>query len=435
MPLTTLQKEIASHPARFKVLCAGRRSGKTILQIHGLGRFSATKPGLPQWYIAPTTEMARDIMWEEAKRKFMKLGWTTRRKIHESLMRVRLMNNSTIFLKSGEKPDRLRGRKYGFLGIDEAGEQKETLWPIVAPGLADHQGNAWIFGTPKGRNWFYDMFMRGQDPAYPDWMSWQFTTLQAGIITPEEIERFKDEYDEYTFAQEFLATFLDMAGVIHYGFDRLLNYCPFGVEGVRDGEELLIGMDFNVNPMSAVVCVEREETFNTIDPVNGILAPRAFPVLHQVDEITIPNADTDTMSQEIRRRYGDNRKILVYPDPSGKARKTSAPVGRTDFTILENYKFDVYARKKAPMVVDRINAVNSLICSSNQLRRYRLNTKRCRNTAKSLEGWSYKEGTRVPSKGGSPDFSHLCDGLGYLIDYRYPVAQYDHQESTTEPAW
>ena len=115
--------------------------------------------------------------------------------------------------------------------------------------------------------------------------------------------------------------------------------------------------------------------------------------------------------------YLSDKKIISYPDPSSKARKTSAG-GTTDLALLKNAGFEVRARNKAPLVRDRINAVNSKFKNAKGVNSLYV-LKSCKNTIKSIERQIYKEGTNVPDKDGSHD--HFNDALGYMVEYNFPV--------------
>jgi hypothetical protein len=157
-------------------------------------------------------------------------------------------------------------------------------------------------------------------------------------------------------------------------------------------------MDFNLDPMSAVICIRKGGT------------------LIAVDEIVMYGSNTDEMVAEIISRY-PRRNIIVYPDPASRQRKTSAG-GRTDLSILQNAGFSVKAKKSHALVRDRINAVNSRLLSSDGGRHLFVSPK-CKHTIKSLERQTYKEGTSIPNK--EDGFDHMNDALGYLVEYLFPV--------------
>lgn len=169
-------------------------------------------------------------------------------------------------------------------------------------------------------------------------------------------------------------------------------------EDVRDtGAELLVGMDFNVNPMSAVVGV------------------KAADELHILDSLQIKTSNTEEMSKELQHRY-PGRRLLICPDPSGGARKTSAVAGETDFTILRRHGFLVDAARKAPLIPDRINAVQAMLRDDTGRRRLRIHP-RARALTLALAGLTYKDGTSLPDKDSG--FDHMSDALGYLIWQRF----------------
>ena len=255
---------------------------------------------------------------------------------------------------------------------------------------------------PFGMNHFRDLWALGADKQ-TDWSSWQFTTLQGGNVPQEEVEAAKRDMDERTFKQEFEAAFVNYAGIIYYNFHR-----DESVKRIEDdGSALLIGMDFNLDPMSAVVCVQKPE---------GLCA---------IDEIVIYGSNTDEMVDEIRQRYG-NRKVIVYPDPASKQRKTSAG-GRTDLSILQNAGFVVKSKNVHTAIRDRINAVNARLKSADGRRHLFIDPK-CKQTIKSLERQVYKEGTSQPDKDSG--FDHMNDALGYLVDYLHPIQR---QYEATQP--
>ena len=163
--------------------------------------------------------------------------------------------------------------------------------------------------------------------------------------------------------------------------------------------DLLIGMDFNVDPMSACV------------------AYRAADQLHVFDEIEIRDAGTEEMCAAIKARW-PGRRITVYPDPSGQQRRTSAPVGKTDLSILRSHGFQVSAPSSAPPVVDRINEVNTLCGGEGAPVRLMVNP-RCRKLIQGLQRLTYRPGTSVVLK--TKGYDHMTDALGYLIHREFPL--------------
>jgi hypothetical protein len=270
---------------------------------------------------------------------------------------------------------------------------KQAWYEVLRPTLSDTQGHALFCTSPRGfGNWSYGLYKLAE--TNKDWQSFKYTTLEGEQVSKEEIEQAKDDLDLRTFQQEYEATFVNYSGMIYYNFNREKNI----IETFRNNHLTLhIGLDFNVEPMCAVVSVIEND------------------IIIVIDEIQIYSSNTNEMVDEIKTRY--NKKIIIYPDPSARQRKTSAG-GMTDLAILKNAGFEVKCRNKAPLVRDRINAVNSKLKNvKGQNSLFILNS--CKNVIKSIERQIYKEGTHIPDKDSGYD--HMNDALGYLIEYNYPL--------------
>ena len=403
MPLSNAQDQVTNDSTRFRVVVAGRRFGKTHLSIRELCKH-AKEPGREVWYVAPSYKMAKQIVWRKLKNKLQDLNWV--KKANETELTLQLRNGSVISLKGADNYDSLRGVGLDFIVLDEFADIDPEAWyETLRPTLSDKQGRALFIGTPKGiGNWAYEIYQNSIDNA--NWQSYSFTTIDGGRVPPEEIEAAKQDLDERTFRQEYLATFETFAGRIYYGFDRAANVKSWD-KPIPD--VVYIGMDFNIDPMSAVIAVREGDK------------------LYVIDEIRLFSSNTQEAVAEIKSRY-NRSKIFVYPDPAGHQRKSSAS-GATDITILSNAGFVVKAPRHHTPVRDRINAVNSRLCSSSGIRQLYIDPK-CKYTIEGLERQTYKEGSSQPDKDGGYD--HMNDALGYMVDYLFPVKR-DIDPDTTQP--
>ena len=392
MPLTEPQKTVTNSKARFRVLITGRRFGKTYLAINEIAKYSS-QPNKKVWYVAPTYRQAKAICWNILKEKMIKHRWV--KTINHSDLSITLRNNSHITLRSSDNESALRGVGLDKLIIDEFSDVNKTAWyEVLRPTLSDTNGHALFCGSPRGfGNWSYELFKMGE--TNNEWESFKYTTLEGQQVSEDEIEQAKQDLDLRTFQQEYEATFVNYSGMIYYNFSREKNI----VEKYKDNSLFLhIGLDFNVDPMCAVVTVI-EKNIVTI-----------------IDEIQIYSSNTNEMCEEIKNRY-KHKNIIVYPDPSARQRKTSAG-GTTDLAILKNFGFDVRCKNTAPLVRDRINAVNSKLKNvAGKSTLFILHT--CKNVIKSIERQIYKEGSTIPDKDSG--FDHFNDALGYLIEYNYPI--------------
>ena len=392
MPLTEPQKTVTNSKARFRVLITGRRFGKTYLAINEIAKYSS-QPNKKVWYVAPTYRQAKAICWNVLKEKMLAHRWV--KTINHSDLTITLRNNSTITLRGSDNESALRGVGLDKLIIDEFSDVNKTAWyEVLRPTLSDTNGHALFCGSPRGfGNWSYELFKMGE--TNNEWESFKYTTLEGQQVSEDEIEQAKQDLDLRTFQQEYEATFVNYSGMIYYNFSREKNI----VEKYKDNSLFLhIGLDFNVDPMCAVVTVI-EKNIVTI-----------------IDEIQIYSSNTNEMCEEIKNRY-KHKNIIVYPDPSARQRKTSAG-GLTDLAILKNFGFDVRCKNTAPLVRDRINAVNSKLKNvAGKSTLFILHT--CKNVIKSIERQIYKEGSTIPDKDSG--FDHFNDALGYLIEYNYPI--------------
>lgn len=405
MKLSKPQQTIAHDPSRFKIVVAGRRFGKTYLSMREIC-YRARTPNQEIFYLTTSYRAAKMILWKPLKRRLLDLRWVS--KINETELSITLKNGSTISLKGSEDPDKLRGTSLSYVVIDEAAECKlEELWgEVVRPALADQQGGALFIGTPKGKNnTFYDLFTQASDAK--DWATFQYTTLDGGFVTAEEIESARADMSERQFSQEFMATFQTESNLVAYAFARDQNVY-LDQDYTPNTDIIHIGMDFNVNPSVCSIMTRENDK------------------LYAIDEILMYSSNTNEMAEEIKRRY-PRSKIFVYPDPSGSQRRTSAN-GQTDHTILQNAGFIVKAPRRHDPVRDRINAANARLCSADG-HLHAFIAKSCKYTIESLEKHSFKQGTMIPDK--ESGYDHMFDAWSYCLAYLFPLRK---QVESKEPA-
>jgi len=198
------QTEVWNDTSRFKVIAAGRRTGKSRMAAWALIVEALQADKGHVWYIAPTQQQARDIMWSQ----LLELAHPVIAGSHVNNMQIKLVNGSTISLKGADRPETMRGVALKFIVLDEYADIKPQVFEqILRPALADLKGKAIFIGTPKGRNHFYDLYKLGQTGKEKDWKAWHFTSLDNPLLDPEEIEVSKASMSSFAFRQEFLASF------------------------------------------------------------------------------------------------------------------------------------------------------------------------------------------------------------------------------------
>ena len=198
------QQDVFEDTTRFKIVAAGRRTGKSrlaawLLVINAL----QTEKG-HVFYVAPTQGQARDIMWST----LLELAHPVIKGSHINNLQITLINGATISLKGADRPETMRGVSLKFLVLDEYADMKPSVWEtILRPALADQKGQALFIGTPMGRNHFYDLYQYGSLGDDPTYKAWHFTSYDNPILDPEEIDVAKKSMSSYAFRQEFMASF------------------------------------------------------------------------------------------------------------------------------------------------------------------------------------------------------------------------------------
>lgn len=203
------QQEVFNDNTRFKVVAAGRRCGKsrlaaTTLIIEAL----RCPPGSAVLYVAPTNGQARQIIWNV----LLDLGKEVIAGSHVNNQDITMVNGAVIYVRGADRPDTLRGVSLTYAVLDEVADIKPEAWEqVIRASLSDKKGRAMFIGTPKGRNWFNDLYKLGQHEEDEDWKSWHFTTKDNPLIDPKEIESAKKTLSTFAFKQEYMASF-DNAG-------------------------------------------------------------------------------------------------------------------------------------------------------------------------------------------------------------------------------
>jgi hypothetical protein len=249
-----------------------------------------------------------------------------------------------------------------------------------------------------GYNYFYEMYNRQDNDKL--WKSYHYTYHDSPFLDETEIERVKLTLDPLKFAREYTASFEDSGNSVFYTFNRK-EHISKELPSFDTGEDVHVAIDFNVGIMASCIFALRGNQIHILDEMQG-------------------HPDTETLAKELARKYQGHR-LISYPDPSGKARKSSAAVGRTDFSILQSSGIQTRAHNKAPPIIDSVAAVNKKFKNANGDIDMYIHPK-CVNTIKSLERTAWVESNpdtaTIDKKEG---VEHWTDGLRYAVEYLFPV--------------
>ena len=399
-------------PARIVAIAAGRRSGKTELSKRRLVRYLQIKISgceQPRYaFGAPTQDQAREIAWQDLL-DLIPDHWIEGGKhgknVSYSRLEVLTIFNSSLRVVGLDSPHRIEGKYLNGVVLDEASDQLPyTFDRIVRPMLSDYRGWAWIIGAPKrqgtGAAWFKQLFTRIAQGEYED--SAVFSWPASDILDPKEVAHARSTLDAKTFAEQYEAKWVNAGGGIYYAFSREFNCPPCGH---RDNMPILVGSDFNVDPMCWVLC------------------HRIGDDLEVFDELVLRDSNTPQAINELWRRWGHHQGgWQFYGDASSRARKTSAT--QSDYAHIWNDERFKKARRTLhypasnPGLEDRYSAVNARLCNADETRRIFIDP-RCTTLIEDLENCSYREGTREPAF--DKDHFHASDALGYIITRSWPI--------------
>lgn len=232
------QRAILREGKRYNVVACGRRWGKSTMAVE-----LAVRPALeamPVGYFTPTYKLLTEY-WRVLTGC---LAPVTKR-ANASEHRIELITGGVIECWTLEDPNAGRSRKYARVIPDEAGLVEhlgETWQTAIRPTLADYSGDAWFLGTPKGHNFFWECWLRGQDDTRPEWMSWQRPTSDNPYIKASEISEMRRDMTERRFAQEIEAQFLEDAGGVFRQVRHAATETP--QDAPADGHTYVIGCDW-----------------------------------------------------------------------------------------------------------------------------------------------------------------------------------------------
>jgi len=403
--------------ATYIMLYGGSRSGKTFIIVYAIIVRASKKKSrhviLRHRFNAVKTAIWMDTMPKVIDLAFPKLkdSWFRRNKTDFVWV---LPNGSEIWvagLDDEKRVEKILGKEYSTMYFNECSEIVYSSIEIAITRLAEDSGLVpkiyMDMNPPTKRHWSYSLFIKLIDPIMnepvdepEDYASMimnpkdNVDNLSKGYLkrlsrlSEEMRKRFED--GEFTDAND---------GEAYYAFVREDHV----KETPKAAGTLLIGMDFNVDPMTAIIC----------QYINGIF--------YIQDEVFLRNSDTFKMCDALlKKRY----RGLVIPDSTGKNRKTS---GKSDHQILKDYGYKIPNGIKNPFVSDRVNNVNRLLTEG----RIIVDPK-CRKLIGDLEKVVWKD-NKLDQK-STPEaklLTHISDCLGYVCWHIDPIVGYGEEVSIT----
>lgn len=384
------QNKIASSTARFRVVNAGRRFGKTVLaceEIKGVALYKEARIV----YIAPTIQQARDIMWNQLKKELQPII----KKANESRLELEVSNkdgkSSFIQLKGWEAIETLRGQAFDFIVLDEVASMR-NFWvgwnEVLSPTLIDRKGSCMFISTPKGFNHFYDLYNLAEKNK--DYESFHFTTYDNPNIPLEEIEREKETKPENTFAQEYLGSFRKSEGLVFKEFRRDIHvYNDKSEKQPANLIRYMAGIDFGFTNPTAIISIRKGHDND-----------------YWIVSEWYKTGKTDAQVADVVLAHGFDE---VYPDPESPS------------AIAELQKRGVYCKeviKNKDSIKNGIDKIRALFLKN----KIHIHSS-CINLINELETYSYPEGKigKNPDENPVKEHDHAIDALRYALFMDEPV--------------
>src|SRR3990167_3021114 len=251
------QAEVLSDLHRFRVVNCGRKWGKTTLASIEMPAKALSKNDTRVCYFAPTIGEARDLMWNDLNKICNPVILKSNQSpAMEIVIRSKDGGSSIIYLKGWEAVENVRGMQFDFVVLDEVAKYKEfwMYWhEVLRPTLTPRKGEALFISTPRGYNSFYELYkMQEMDR---DYKSFHFTTYDNPHIPYDEIEKAKQELTVDRFAQEYLADFRKVHGLVYKEFDRERHLTDVVPAFIR---EKILGIDFGYTNPTAVLNIYKD---------------------------------------------------------------------------------------------------------------------------------------------------------------------------------
>lgn len=417
---------------------AGYGSGKTKVALEKAMNLLHEFPGVPVAYGAPTYDLIKSIWYPAVEELCEQQGIPYDINKGDHIITIPYLGK--IICRSLSNPGKIVGWECGSAILDEFDvlptvTAKDSWLKMKARcrfkypkfkrkrdrkrfGRKTHPNQMFAVSTPEGFKAFYEYFE--EDPLPGSQLIRMSTHSNQANLPDDYIEELMSQYPPQLIKAYINGIFVNLTqGSVYPNFDRKLNYTS---REVMKGDELHIGMDFNVTKMAATISVidyvpEEIEVYNEwgIPEAKIIMAER--PKI--VDELYKLH-DTPAMIDAIKERYRPKHyAINVYPDATGDSRK-SVDASKSDISLLRGAGFNVIVNESNPYVKDRVLSTNGMFENGKGERRLCINIKKCPKTTKCVEQQVYDK-NGIPDK--KRDIDHLPDTVGYFVNQKYGIAK------------
>jgi len=385
----------------FQGYVGGFGSGKTVAMLSKAILFASMTPGCVSVILEPTFSQLESIVFDKFEEMLneYEIPFTSKKtpfprywlEFEEGIHEIRMYG--------AENYKRIVGFSCNAVHIDEAETidydvLKKAFHACIAR-MRDGEGFKFLamYSTPDQKGFMHEIF-EGK-PLEGSVLYRGNTELNPFLKDDSYVRRIKSIYPKKLWPA-YLHGIWSNVGVtrVFDDFDAEMNG---STRIVKDNDILHLGIDFNTNVMACTVFVIENGNPIAVDEFYG-------------------DRDTASLIVSIKKRYSKH-KLFIYPDPSGTQEHSNAPSSNmTQLKIAFGNRRVIY-HKKAPPVITRMNCVNALICTGDEVRRFKVNTKKCKKLTKALEEHPLKDG--IPNK--KYRYDDCSDSMGYFLFTKFEV--------------
>ena len=394
--------------AKFPALVSGLGAGKTEALVYRTLKFLTQIPKARIGLYSPTVDLIKRIFYPRFEDIFANSGILYKLNKSDGIMQVWMPSGMCeLVFRSMDNYTRIIGYETHHAILDEIDtlpkDKAMEVWVRVLarnrkkylnPDGTRGSNSVGITTTPEGFNFVYNMWVKTH-AENPDYELIRGKTTDNHHLHPDYVPTLRATYPPQLIEAYINGEFVNLKGqTVYSGFDRYKSNTNLTINDFPKSDTLHIGMDFNVGRMSAVVGLKGDAESKNVYIVSEF---------HNL-------MDTPAMIEAILARYPD-RQIIIYPDASGKSRK-SMDASKSDIRLLKDAGFRINAPRKNPPVRERTLSMNTMLLNSEGVRHLFINVAICPNFTEALEKQVYDENS-IPIKDGTEDIN---DAAGYLIN-------------------
>ena len=396
-------------------MAIGRRMGKSYgAALAAILHCIKAKDNKPRrvLIVAPTSDMVRESYWSQLQ-EFLMLYRPFVKQVRQREKEITFLNGSVISLKSGDKPDTIRGisgkASVSFVIMDEFSflrNAEQLFEEVILPYRANSSTNCKFLciSTPKGTgNFFHKMYEKGLHSDVKDHTSLHYSCYDAQPWMSKEFDKQRSLVSERSFKQEYLAEFIGSGNSAFYAWDRKVHINP-NIQDIKSGENLIIGLDANYGIMANIVARVKPSKNNTFE-------------IEVIKEVEGKHKNVDQLVKDYNHIYRKelNCSITVCPDASMAQKAYGASLGQTGMSTLREAGWLVKSDNRNPTFIDSVQAVNNALMTADGTVNLTVHPS-CRKLIHAIEiaQWQTTEGHKLDKTTTSKE-GHIQDCIRYLV--------------------